>query len=81
MTLRRGFSVVPGEKTLVVEDVVTTGGSTLETIKSLQIAGAAVIAAASMIDRSLGKAGVGVPRSAVATLEVRSVVGSGCGWW
>jgi len=78
MTLRRGFSVIPGEKTLVVEDVITTGGSTLETIKSLQVAGADVIAAASIIDRSMGEADVGVRRIALATLEVPSVDPSVC---
>jgi orotate phosphoribosyltransferase len=78
MTLRRGFSVAPGETTLVVEDVVTTGGSTLETIKTLQAAGANVIAAASIIDRSDGKADVGVPRIALATLSVPSVDPSVC---
>ena len=78
MSLRRGFSVAPGEKTLVVEDVVTTGGSTVETIKALQSAGANVIAAASIIDRSLGKADVGVRRIALATLDVPSVEPSVC---
>ena len=78
MTLRRGFSVTPGETTLVVEDVVTTGGSTLETVKTLQAAGANVIAAASIIDRSSGKANVGVPRVALASLKVPSVDPSLC---
>ncbi|HEY8224745.1 MAG TPA: orotate phosphoribosyltransferase [Pyrinomonadaceae bacterium] len=72
MTLRRGFSVQPGEKTLVVEDVVTTGGSTRETIVALQNAGAEVLGAASIIDRSSGAADVGVPRIALATLNVTS---------
>ena len=72
MILRRGFSVTPGEKTLVVEDVITTGGSTRETIVALQNAGADVVAAASIIDRSSGQADVGVPRIALATLDVRS---------
>lgn len=78
MSLRRGFSVTPGERTLVVEDVVTTGGSTLETVEALRSAGASVIAAASIIDRSAGKAFVGVPRIALATLEVPSVDPSVC---
>lgn len=78
MTLRRGFSVAPGEKTLVVEDVVTTGGSTLETVRALQAAGAEVIAAASIIDRSDGRADVGVPRIALATLSVPAVESSVC---
>jgi orotate phosphoribosyltransferase len=73
MTLRRGFSVLPGEKTLVVEDVVTTGGSTRETIDALKKAGASVVGAASIIDRSSGLADVGVKRIALATLDVRSM--------
>jgi orotate phosphoribosyltransferase len=73
MTLRRGFAVSPGEKTLVVEDVITTGGSTRETIETLQRAGADVVGAASIIDRSGGSAEVGVPRVALATLRVASV--------
>lgn len=78
MTLRRGFSVSPGEATLVVEDVVTTGGSTRDTVKALQAAGANVVAAASIIDRSAGGADVGVPRIALATLDVPSVDPSIC---
>ena len=78
MILRRGFSVSSGEKTLVVEDVVTTGGSTFETVKALQAAGANVIAAASIIDRSDGQAKVGVPRIALATLNVPAVEASVC---
>ncbi|MFN2497510.1 MAG: orotate phosphoribosyltransferase [Pyrinomonadaceae bacterium] len=78
MTLRRGFSVSPGEKILVVEDVVTTGGSTRETIAVLQSVGADVGGAASIIDRSSGKADVGVPRIALATLNVPSVEPAAC---
>ena len=73
MTLRRGFTVSPGERTLVVEDVITTGGSTRETIDALKSAGADVVAAASIIDRSGGSVEVGVPRVALATLKVLSV--------
>ncbi|HEY0726444.1 MAG TPA: orotate phosphoribosyltransferase [Pyrinomonadaceae bacterium] len=78
MTLRRGFTVSPGETTLVVEDVITTGGSTRETIEALKSAGADVIAAASIIDRSGGSVEVGVPRVALATLRVLSVEPSAC---
>ena len=78
MTLRRGFSVSPGEKTLVVEDVITTGGSTRETIDALKRAGADVVAAASIIDRSAGTADVGVPLTALASLKVASVDPSEC---
>jgi orotate phosphoribosyltransferase len=78
MILRRGFSVAPGEKTLVIEDVVTTGGSTRETIAVLQSLGADVRAAASIIDRSSGSANVGVPRMALATLDVPAVEPTVC---
>ena len=78
MTLRRGFSVAPGERMLVVEDVMTTGGSTRETIEALRAAGADVVGAASIIDRSGGKAEVGVPRIALATLDVPAVQPSVC---
>jgi len=73
MVLRRGFSVSPSERVLVVEDVVTTGGSTRETVAALAANGACVVAAASIIDRSSGKADVGVPRMALATLNVSAV--------
>ena len=78
MTLRRGFRVRAGESVLVVEDVVTTGGSTRETIDALKEAGARVVGAASIIDRSGGQADVGVPRVALATLHVPSVAPSAC---
>lgn len=78
MTLRRGFTVSRGEKTLVVEDVITTGGSTRETIEALKRAGADVVGAASIIDRSGGSADVGVPRMSLASLKVSSVEASEC---
>lgn len=78
MTLRRGFSVSPGERTLVVEDVVTTGGSTRETIEALRNAGGDVVGAASIIDRSSGAADVGVARIALARLKVPAVDPADC---
>ena len=72
MTLRRGFTLTPGEKILVVEDVITTGGSTRECIAALQENGGNVIAAASIIDRSNGVADVGVPRVALVKMDVPS---------
>jgi orotate phosphoribosyltransferase len=78
MTLRRGFTVRPGESVLVVEDVVTTGGSTRETIEALREAGALVVGAASIIDRSGGRADVGVPRQALATLDVPTHAPAAC---
>ncbi len=78
MTLRRGFQVRRGERVLVVEDVITTGGSTRETIDALAAHGADVAAAASIIDRSGGKADVGVPRVSLATLDVPVVSSADC---
>jgi orotate phosphoribosyltransferase len=78
MTLRRGFSVSDGERTLVVEDVITTGGSTRETIEVLKAASANVVGAASIIDRSKGDADVGVPRITLASLKVASVEAANC---
>ena len=70
MALRRGFTLNPGEATVVVEDVITTGGTTHDVIDILRQAGANVVAAGSIIDRSGGQADVGVPRIALVTLHV-----------
>ena len=78
MTLRRGFTVRESERVLVVEDVITTGGSTRDTIGALKQRGAQVVAAASIIDRSGGQADVGVPRFALATLNVPAVDPAEC---
>jgi orotate phosphoribosyltransferase len=59
--LRRGFSLEPGDKVLMVEDVVTTGLSSREAIKAIEEAGGVVIAAASLVDRSAGAVDLGVP--------------------
>ena len=61
LTLRRGFQLEPGEKVLVVEDVVTTGGSTRETMDVARAAGAVVVGACAIVDRSGGKQGLDVP--------------------
>ena len=78
MTLRRGFQIDRGEKILVVEDVVTTGGSTRETIEAVTRAGGAVVGAGSLVDRSGGGADVGAPRVALLTLDVPAYEPSGC---
>ena len=70
MLLRRGFAVEAGERVLIVEDVITTGGSTREVVALLRSLGAEVVSAASIVDRSGGTADVGVPRIALATLHV-----------
>jgi orotate phosphoribosyltransferase len=69
MILRRGFSLDPKATAVVVEDVVTTGGSTREVIELLQASGVQVLGVGSIIDRSGGKVDLGVPRVALATLD------------
>ena len=70
LKLRRGFRIEPGERAYVVEDVVTTGGSTRETMDVVTQAGGVVIAAGSLIDRSGGRTDLGVPRVALAVLDI-----------
>jgi orotate phosphoribosyltransferase len=70
MSLRRGFSIAPGEKVIVIEDVITTGGSTREVIDVVRALGGTAVAAGSIIDRSGGAADLGIPRVALETLSV-----------
>lgn len=70
MTLRRGFEIAAGEKALAVEDVVTTGGSVKEVIALAQQAGAEVMGAAFIVDRSSGRAQFDVPFFATLQMEV-----------
>ncbi len=67
--LRRGFSINPGDKVLVVEDVVTTGLSGREAIAAITAAGGEVIAAAALVDRSGGTADLGVPFTALVSFN------------
>ncbi len=78
MNVRRGFRVQPGEKILVVEDVITTGGSTRECIEALEKLGARVTGAASIVDRSNGAANVGVSRITLISLDVQSYKSDDC---
>jgi orotate phosphoribosyltransferase len=78
MTLRRGFTLREGEQILVVEDVITTGGSTRECIAALEEHGGEVVAAASIIDRSGGKAEVGVPRISLVEMNVPAYAADEC---
>lgn len=70
LTLRRGFSLGPTDQVLVVEDVLTTGGSTRETMDVARAAGAHVVGAASIVDRSGGKASFEVPFETLLPIEV-----------
>ena len=78
MTLRRGFSLAPGEPTLVVEDVITTGGSTRDTMAAVERAGGKVVGVGALIDRSGGKADLGVPKAALVTLSVQNYDPANC---
>lgn len=78
MTLRRGFAVRPGEKVLVVEDVVTTGGSVREVLDLVKEAGGIAVGVGAIVDRTGGKIDFGVPFHAVISLEVESWEASEC---
>ncbi|GEQ98820.1 orotate phosphoribosyltransferase [Iodidimonas gelatinilytica] len=68
-SLRRGFAIKPGQRILMVEDVVTTGLSSRECIETITAHGGSVVAAACLIDRSGGKADIGVPLVALAQID------------
>ena len=68
--LRRGFGLEPGARVAMVEDIVTTGLSSRECIAAIQAAGGEVVCAACIVDRSGGKADVGVPLVALARMDV-----------
>ena len=68
--LRRGFRLSPGERILLVEDVVTTGLSSREAIAAIEAAGGKVVGAASLVDRSGGKADLGVPYTPLIRIDV-----------
>ncbi|MCL2008973.1 MAG: orotate phosphoribosyltransferase [Synergistaceae bacterium] len=78
MTLRRGFAAVPGSRALVVEDVVTTGGSVKEVIELLRGRGVEVAGVGAVVDRSNGAVDFGVPFHAVAAMSVESWEADDC---
>ena len=78
MSLRRGFEIHPGQRAVVIEDVITTGGSTREVIEILRGCGAEPVAAGSIIDRSGGTVDLGIPRVALETLTVESFPADAC---
>lgn len=75
---RRGFQLAPGEHVVVVDDIMTTGGSVQETIDAVRAAGGEVVAAAVLVDRSGGGARLGVPLHALWTLEIPTYTASDC---
>ncbi len=78
MVLRRGFKIEKGQRVLLVEDVVTTGGSVKEVIKIVEDAGGIVVAVGSIVDRTGGKIDFGVPFKAVISMDVQSFPADEC---
>lgn len=72
LVLRRGFKISPGEKTLVVEDVVTKGGRVRETMDIVCAHGGQVAGVAMVVDRSNGQTRLGVPQFSLLTLQVEA---------
>ncbi len=72
MEIRRGFTINPGQKVLVVEDVVTTGGSVREVIDAVKEAGGEVAGVAVLVDRSNGSVTFGVKQEAVLAMDIQS---------
>jgi orotate phosphoribosyltransferase len=68
--LRRGFAIAPGTRVLMVEDIITTGLSSRETLAALAEHPGKIVGAACLIDRSNGQADIGVKRVALATLDI-----------
>ncbi len=78
MTLRRGFTLEAGEPVVVVEDVITTGGSTREVVSALTQRGATVLGVGSLVDRSGGTVALGVPRASLLALDVPTWPADAC---
>jgi orotate phosphoribosyltransferase len=78
MSLRRGFQLGAAEPVVVVEDVITTGGSTREVFEAVRRAGARVVAAGSLVDRGGGKAELGVPRRSLLALDAPAYPAAQC---
>ena len=78
MALRRGFEISPKDRVLVVEDVVTTGGSVKEVIELVKECGATVAGVASIVDRSDGAVDFGAPYRALLSMEITSYEAADC---
>lgn len=78
LLLRRGFTLSPSDRVLVVEDVITTGGSTRETIEVAEAAGAKVLGAAAIIDRGMDAARLHVPLQTLVRLQVPAYPPESC---
>jgi orotate phosphoribosyltransferase len=76
--LRRGFALSPGERVLVVDDIMTTGGSVQETIEAVRRSGGEVVAVAVLVDRSGGDARLGIPQLALWSLAIPTYAPGEC---
>lgn len=78
MTIKRGFEIQPGERVLIVEDIVTTGGSVMEVIDVVREWGGIVAGVAMLVDRSGGTVDFGVPAKALLTLKIETFTPENC---
>ena len=78
LTLRRGFALAPDDQVIVIEDVLTTGGSTRETMAVAIGAGASVVGAGAIVDRSGGSPGLEVPFRSLLTLDLPTYPSERC---
>jgi len=78
LMLRRGFTLAPGDRVLVVEDVLTTGGSTRETMQVAQASGALVVGVASIVDRSNGAARFDAPFASLLAVDLPTYQPDAC---
>jgi len=78
MTIKRGFEIKPGERVLIVEDIVTTGGSVMEVIDVVKEWGGVVAGVAMLVDRSGGTVDFGAPAKALLTLNIKTYAPDDC---
>ncbi|HWR31086.1 MAG TPA: orotate phosphoribosyltransferase, partial [Negativicutes bacterium] len=78
MTIKRGFEIKPGERVLIVEDIVTTGGSVMEVIDVVKEWGGVVAGVAMLVDRSGGTVDFGAPAKALLTLNIKTYPPDNC---
>ncbi|HEY8170022.1 MAG TPA: orotate phosphoribosyltransferase [Candidatus Limnocylindria bacterium] len=76
--LRRGWAIAPDDRVVVVDDILTTGASLVETIEAVRAAGVEPVAAAVMVDRSVGPVDLGIPLHALGRIEIPSWDAEGC---
>ncbi len=78
MSLRRGFEIGAGDRVLVVEDVVTTGGSVVEVMDVIRKLGGEIVGVGVLVDRSAGKVDFGVPLQSVLSMDIESWEAESC---